>query len=119
MTPSDLPTADEVGIHPGDLFVYHPDPRQGLHPYMWRIQTGTAGSRAAEDVLRDDIVELEPGGTLLILEVSHTGLPGALTRSSSVADGLTALASGGTYWLHLDRRIDRSLTRSIFLVSRL
>jgi hypothetical protein len=114
VTPSDLSTAEEVGIRPGDLFIYCPDRSQGPHPYMWRVSGH--GSRTAEEVLRDDIIELEPGITLLVLEAN---LPDAGRRSGSAVAGLTALAAGGTYWLHLDPRGDRALTGSIRLVSRL
>ena len=115
MTPRDLQSARDIGICPGDLFVYWPDPSWVLHPYMWRIRNGSA--RSAEDVLREDIVEMGVGETILILDVRVP--PDDAISSRSDISGLTVLAQDGVFWIHLDPRVDRSLTRNIYLAGRL
>jgi hypothetical protein len=116
LNPEDLDTADVTGFESGDLFLYSPDPSWQLHPYMWRIRDGEV--RAADQVLRDDVVALEPNELLVILQVQGPGRSGD-SRSATAVGGLTVFARGGVFWLHLDTRIDRSLSGHVRLVSRI
>lgn len=111
-----LDTADTTGFEPGDLFLYMPDPSWQLHPYMWRIRNEE--DRSSDQVLRDDVVAIEPYELLFILQVQGPGQSGE-SRSATAVGGLTVFARGAVFWLHLDARIDRSLSRHVRLISRI